>query len=212
MHMLLIKKSQRVSINPYKLEPLLNKFSTEMSNLIQCNVKILAVASDMINQLPADKYNHVERPYFESCLGKHIRHIVDHYLCFIRDVGQGLIDYEKRERDTQTETDKTYALAVINEISQFFIRAEKEGLCDKPLSVLLCSDVTLPEGEATQSSIRRELQFLHGHSVHHYALIAAMLRFYGVDTSREFGVAPSTLLHEKTLHEKTVENTVKVSA
>lgn len=175
----------------------MNKPSTDMSNLIQCNVKILAVASDMINQLPADKYNHVERPYFESCLGKHIRHIVDHYLCFIRDLGQGTIDYEKRQRDTQTETNKTYALSIISDISEFFIRSEKEGLSDKPLSVLLCSDVALPEGEATQSSVRRELQFLHGHSVHHYALIATMLRFYGVDMSREFGVAPSTLLHEE---------------
>jgi uncharacterized damage-inducible protein DinB len=170
-----------------------------MSSLIQCNVQILAVASDMINQLPADKYNHVESPYFESCLGKHIRHIVDHYLCFIRDLDNGVIDYEQRQRDTQTETNKVHALDVISDISRFFIQAEKENLRDKPLSVLLCSDVALPDGEATQSSVRRELQFLHGHSVHHYALIATMLRFYGMHTSREFGVAPSTLLHEKTV-------------
>jgi uncharacterized damage-inducible protein DinB len=182
-----------------KWEFLLNKSSTDMSNLIQCNVNTLAVASDMINQLPADKYNHVERPYFESCLGKHIRHIVDHYLCFIRDLDHGVIDYERRQRDTQIETNKTYALSIINDISEFFVRSEKDGLPDRPLSVLLCSDVALPEGEATQSSVRRELQFLHGHSVHHYALIATMLRFYGVDMSREFGVAPSTLLHEKTV-------------
>lgn len=177
----------------------MNKPSTDISSLIQCNVNILAAAKEMLAQLPTEKYNHVERPYFESCLGKHIRHIVDHYLCFIRDVDHGVIDYDKRQRDTKVETNKIYALSVINDISHFLIKSEKEGLRDKPLSVLLCSDVALPDGDATQSSVCRELQFLHGHSVHHYALIATMLRFYGVDMSREFGVAPSTLLHEKTV-------------
>jgi uncharacterized damage-inducible protein DinB len=155
----------------------------------------------MITHLPVDKYNHVERPYFESCLGKHMRHILDHYLCFMRDLADGVIDYEQRNRDSQLETDKDYALTVIAKITTFLetLSASK----DAPLQVLLCSDVEFPEGEATHSTVRRELQFLQGHTVHHYASIATMLRFYGVDTAREFGVAPSTLLHE---------DTVKVSA
>jgi uncharacterized damage-inducible protein DinB len=182
----------------------LNISSADMSNLLSCNVQTLAVASNMIRQLPTGKYNHVERPYFESCLGKHMRHILDHYLCFIRDLDSGVINYEKRQRDTQTETNKEYALSVIDNISCFFEAAISDGLRDSSLSVLLCNDVSLPEGEATQSSVRRELQFLHGHSVHHYALIATMLRFYGIGTDRELGVAPSTLLYEQKIHEQTV--------
>lgn len=175
----------------------MNILSADMSNLLDCNEQILAVASKMIRQLPKEKYNHVERPYFESCLGKHMRHIVDHYLCFIRDVDSGVINYEKRQRDTQIETDKDYALRIIDNIRHFFEEAMRNSVQDASLSVLLCNDVNLPEGEATQSSVRRELQFLHGHSVHHYALIATMLRFYGISTDRELGVAPSTLLYEK---------------
>ena len=144
----------------------------------------------MIQQLPADKYNHVEQPYFESCLGKHIRHIVDHYLCFIRDVGLGTINYEKRERNPQIETHRESALDTINDICDFLKTAQAQPLIDKTLTVRLCNDVSLPEGEATTSSIRRELQFLHGHTVHHYALIATMLRFYGVDIDSALGVAP----------------------
>jgi uncharacterized damage-inducible protein DinB len=191
----------------------LNISSADMSNLLACNVHTLAVASDMIRQLPTEKYNHVERPYFESCLGKHMRHILDHYLCFIRDLDSGVINYEKRQRDTQTETNKECALSVIDNISRFFETALREGLSDSSLSVLLCNDVSLPEGEATQSSVRRELQFLHGHSVHHYALIATMLRFYGISTDRDLGVAPSTLLHEQEVHEHKIhEKTLKASA
>lgn len=173
--------------------------STDLSHLIRCNLSTLSSASEMLKQLPNDKYNHVERPYFESCLGKHVRHILDHYLCFSRDLASGVIDYDQRQRDTQLETNKNYALTVIVEIETFFKQLLEKKVGDGALKVILCSDVNIPQGEATASSICRELQFLQEHTVHHYALIATMLRFYGVDTLQNFGVAPSTLLHEETV-------------
>jgi len=63
--------------------------STNLSDLIDCNLETLSAANKILEVLPADKYNHVERPYFESCLGKHLRHILDHYLCFKRDLTCG---------------------------------------------------------------------------------------------------------------------------
>lgn len=177
----------------------MNALSTDLSNLIRCNLSTLSSASEMIKRLPKEKYNHVERPYFESCLGKHVRHILDHYLCFARDLESGVIDYEQRQRDTQLETNKDYALTIIDKLQDFLRQLAEDNTQDGKLEVLLCNDVDLPQGEATQSSIMRELQFLQGHTVHHYALIATMLRFYGVDTTREFGIAPSTLVHEKTV-------------
>ena len=44
-----------------------------------------------------------------------------------------------------------------------------------------------------ESSALRELEFLHSHTVHHHALIAEKLNFYGIQTANDFGVAPSTL-------------------
>ena len=173
----------------------------DLANLIRCNRLTLASASQLIEQLPKDKYNHIESPYFESCLGKHMRHILDHYLCFQRDLDSGVIDYEQRQRQTQLETDKDYALVVIQQLDRFLLDLEQAHTEDRAIKVLLCNDVSLPLGEATDSSIRRELQFLQGHSVHHFALIAAMLRFYGITVSREFGIAPSTLVHEDTVKE-----------
>ncbi len=167
--------------------------------LVQCNIEELAKAAEMIERLPADKYNHVERPYFESCLGKHLRHILDHYLCFIRDLNTGTINYEQRDRNTQLETDKEYALSIIEEIQKQLIAIPQVLINTGQLSVLLCSDVDMPEGLATQSSVNRELQFLHGHTVHHFAIIAAMLRFYGLSAETGFGVAPSTILHQETV-------------
>jgi hypothetical protein len=47
------------------------------------------------------------------------------------------------------------------------------------------------------TSVGRELQFLVSHTVHHYAVIAAMLRPQGVEPGADFGVAPSTLVYEQ---------------
>jgi hypothetical protein len=47
------------------------------------------------------------------------------------------------------------------------------------------------------SSVLRELEFLQSHAVHHYSLIAALLRLHGIEPDAEFGVAPSTLKYWK---------------
>ena len=46
---------------------------------------------------------------------------------------------------------------------------------------------------AAPSSLARELQFLTSHTIHHFAVIALILRAMDVEVDREFGVAPSTL-------------------
>ena len=53
----------------------------------------------------------------------------------------------------------------------------------------------------SRSSVLRELDFLRSHTVHHYSLIAMLLRLHEIDPGAEFGVAPSTLRHweEETL-------------
>jgi hypothetical protein len=43
------------------------------------------------------------------------------------------------------------------------------------------------------SSLARELQFTLSHTVHHYALIALILRLQGFAPPADFGVAPATL-------------------
>jgi uncharacterized damage-inducible protein DinB len=175
----------------------LSTSSSHLSILIQCNINTLAAAINVIKQLPADQYTQVNSPYFESCLGKHFRHILDHYLCFERDLEKGVIDYDQRKRSRRLEADKDYALTLIGQTITFLAGMKEHA--DKPLQVILCNDISLPTGELTDSTVRRELQFLQGHTVHHYASIAIMLRFLGIEVPRDFGIAPSTLVHETTM-------------
>jgi len=174
-----------------------------ITHLIDNNIDTLQAAITLLETLPADRYTHVERPYFESSLGKHLRHIVDHYLCFQRDLEAGIIDYDQRLRDSQLESDRDYAINVIRTL-QSYLKTLKTTVStiaepDRTLNVLMCNDVDMPRGQMTHSSLGRELQFLQGHTVHHFALMAAMVRISGLHVDNDFGVAPSTLVHEKTV-------------
>jgi len=99
----------------------------------------------------------------------------------------------------QLESDKDYAAKVIDSIKIFLQQLKDSDEQDRELDVMMCSDINLPFGETTRSSVRRELQFLQGHTVHHFALMATMLKFYGINVPRDFGIAPSTLVHETTV-------------
>ncbi|MGH1484967.1 MAG: DinB family protein [Cellvibrionaceae bacterium] len=174
---------------------------THLQALIDSNLTTLAAAADLLAGLSAEKYTQIQRPYFESSMGKHLRHILDHYICFKRDFTAGLIDYDQRQRDCQLETDRDYAITIIEQLQDFLINLKSESNAGQSLKILMCNDVAAPEGEITESSLGRELQFLQGHSVHHYALMAAMMRFSGEHIDDHFGVAPSTIVHEETVKE-----------
>ena len=175
--------------------------NTHLDALINSNLGTLASAAELLTELSADRYTQIQRPYFESSFGKHLRHILDHYICFQRDFPKGLIDYDQRQRDCQLETDKEYALNVINTLRDFLETLKQTADENQSLKILMCNDVEVPQGEITESSLGRELQFLQGHSVHHYALMATMMRFSGEQIDSHFGVAPSTIVHEKTVKE-----------
>jgi len=175
----------------------------QILGLVDSNLHTLDAAIQLLSDLPSDLYSKVQKPYFESSLGKHMRHILDHYLCFRRDFHKGEIDYDQRHRDSQLETDKDYALTVCQDIRHFLSQLVIDCQADDSLQVLMCNDVDMPAGELTASSVGRELQFLQGHSVHHFALMATMMKLAGVDINQNFGVAPSTIVHN---------STVKVSA
>jgi hypothetical protein len=46
------------------------------------------------------------------------------------------------------------------------------------------------------SSVRRELQALSSHTIHHFALMAVTLRAHGLEVDPAFGMSPSTLRYQ----------------
>jgi len=129
-------------------------------------------------------------PVFPSSLGGHLRHDLDHYLNFLRGLPDGPIDYETRDRDVQLETHREYAMDKIRSILGDLKTLGLDG--QHPVAVRVEEDKEL---ELTQSTIRRELDFLLSHTIHHQAIISMIVRDMGLLVPEFYGVAPSTLRH-----------------
>ena len=130
-------------------------------------------------------------------IGPHLRHCLDFYLCFLRDLESGRIDYDRRDRDSPVEIDRSSALETIGRIGRRIQLIETDDI-ERPIEVL--HDRAPLEEDAScwhPSTVGRELRFLISHTVHHYALIALILRMQGVEPGDEFGVAPATLANWK---------------
>ncbi len=128
-------------------------------------------------------------------IGLHLRHCLDFYLCFLRDLESGRIDYDRRDREAGVEIDRSSALETIERIIRRMELIDGEHI-ERPIEVL--HDRAPSEEDAScwhPSTVGRELRFLVSHTVHHYALIAMILRMQGVEPGDEFGVAPATLAH-----------------
>jgi len=128
-----------------------------------------------------------------SPVGIHVRHLLDHYQALLDGLATGVVDYEARHRDAPVERDRSLALTMIREILRQLDGLDREP-ADRPLQVNLQSLVQAgAAADWSQSTLKRELQFLVSHTVHHFALIRALLRHTEFEPQEPFGVAPSTI-------------------
>lgn len=132
-----------------------------------------------------------------SSVGEHFRHNLEFGRSLIDGLESARIDYGKRRRDRRIEKERGFAVQKFEELISSI-----DDLRDSEQSLALDVRSEVDEDLWLRSSLARELEFLHSHTVHHYALIAAKLDSLGIDLSPEFGVAPSTLKYWKSLSSK----------
>jgi uncharacterized damage-inducible protein DinB len=168
--------------------------SMSINDHITDNLRALRQGLDLLHRMDDRLYAAIQRPYFQYGVGSHFRHCLDAYQCFLRGVAAGRIDYDERERDERIEQQRARAMARLE--------ATIEKLANLPLAdgatpLLVKLEAADPQDERAwnQSSLGRELHFLLSHTIHHYALIALMLRLQGFHPAEDFGIAPSTLAH-----------------
>lgn len=166
----------------------------EEKRLVAGCVGALEQGRALLERLDDRLYNDTAGLPVQSGVGSHFRHCLDFYHAFLKGVERGRVNYNRRERDITVERDRACAAAKI-EIAV-------EGVCalaglpgDTRLQVgPEDSDPDLTDGWCA-STLARELQFLFSHTLHHFALIALLLRLQGFEPGTEFGVAPSTLAY-----------------
>ena len=155
----------------------------------------LAQVAELVAATPAPAYR--RRSATEDAIGAHIRHLLEHYESLLRDVDMA-VDYARRERDPEVETQPQAATRRIAEVRRR-LAALPARYADHTLPVVHHQEAA--DGATTavelRSSLARELQFLLSHTVHHLALIAILARHQGLEVPPDFGVAPSTLRHRR---------------
>lgn len=167
--------------------------------IIRDNILFLRQGIDLLGQLNEEMYVKTVTRFFNSGIGKHIRHNLDHYDMFLAGLQTGYVDYDGRLRDPRVETDRHYATQKMLSIISRLEGIDAQRLED-PIAVKMNEGEEMGDSSShSQSTIRRELQFLLSHTVHHYALIAIILKIQGFDCDEDFGVAPSTLKYQQSV-------------
>ena len=128
------------------------------------------------------------RPTKYGLVGAQFRHNLDFVNAFLNGLAERRIDYNERTRDVRVETVPEYAI----EQMLFAIR-RLESLSFHQLDRLVLVRSEINEDRWHTSSVSREIEFLHSHTVHHFALIAKILSSSGHQVHEDVGVAPSTL-------------------
>lgn len=154
--------------------------------LIAANLAVLGQGAQLLARLDDAAYTRVITPLFDYGVSSHVRHCLDSYTSFLQGLDGGLIDYDRRARDVCIERDRHYAQSRIAAT----MKALQSLMPDLSATLLQARQDSL---HWAVTSLERELQFLLSHTVHHYALVALMLRAQGIETGKELGVAPSTL-------------------
>ena len=151
---------------------------------------------DLLSLMNNQNYSQPLSTFNGSSVGQHVRHIVDFYLCLINGIEAAKINYDKRERNPNIETD---CLTAKNMMA---IIANKVQGVDITASVEVCSSFVADENielKLIPSSIGRELMYAYDHAIHHLAIvkIGMQIHFPEIKISKNLGVAPSTLKYRQ---------------
>lgn len=163
-----------------------------MDELIEDNRACLDQGIALLKRIDPDLYNRPCATCFDSAIGGHIRHNTDHFEQFLAGFESGRVDYDARTRDERVQTDPVFAISLMESLKAA-LGAIGEHALDRTVEVRMdggsCSRWTV-------SSVRRELQFLISHTIHHYAMIVTIAMANGFNDFPEgFGIAPSTRKH-----------------
>ncbi|MFP4138523.1 MAG: DinB family protein [Halomonas sp.] len=163
-----------------------------LDTLVEENRWSLQQLEAFLAMLSPAQYRHAFDAAGRQTLGRHLRHILDHFQALLDGVGAGRIDYESRERDPRLEREPGLARERLAEIRRGLERLTEHSSTAMELTYPVeAGGVSL----SLPTSLARELAFLTSHTVHHMALLGLLAERLGVVLPEHFGVHPSTLRH-----------------
>jgi hypothetical protein len=153
---------------------------------------IFVQLSDSLNQLSSEQYIQPCKTLFNNTIGQHVRHIIELFQCLENGYEAGIVNYEKRKRDTEIETDKELAGRLLLDIHRGLSRD------NKVLTLEACYDDHINQAINIETNYHREIAYNLEHTIHHMALIrVGITEISTIQLPDDFGVASSTVKYRK---------------
>lgn len=167
-----------------------------MSADLEAIHSLLEQGCDVAARTSPDEWTAPDASFRNSSLGQHFRHALDHVAALVDGLESGRIDYDARRRDPAIEAQPEAAVAFARRLCESL--AELGARHPETTALVVRSSCRCDEivGEGG-STFGRELQFLVSHTVHHFAIMGSICHRLGMETSGDFGMAPSTLKHRQ---------------
>jgi hypothetical protein len=145
-----------------------------------------------LQQLTAGQYVKECNSLSGASIGKHVRHIIELFQSLQNGYENGIINYDKRKRDTRIENEKQWALTLLHEIRLDLNRSDKE------LSLESSYDDDSMEVIYIKTNYNREIVYNLEHAIHHMALIRIGINeVSSIELPENFGVASSTVRYKQ---------------
>jgi len=132
---------------------------------------------------------HCKTPVASSTIGKHVRHVIDHFHAYQRGIESGCIDYNVRSRCADLEAQPLLATAQLEQFNLWLSGSPRDSF-----ELSLVTEVSTLDRLSVnlQSNSHRELVYLLNHTYHHIALATTLARTLDVSPPERLGVAPAT--------------------
>lgn len=149
----------------------------------------LAQVETILDAIARQSLVDAQQLFLDSRSGPHLRHIHDHFLAMLDGLDEGVIDYNRRHRESPEEHDADLTAARLEMIRSALAVAD---LGDRPVQVISEIDCFVTANARLDSTLHRELLFLINHTIHHAAFIKAALAQRGIGLPEYIGLAPGT--------------------
>jgi hypothetical protein len=161
-----------------------------MTTVIDASIHTLNKSVSLLNQLNDSQLSNATIPPYFSCIGAHVRHILDVYDCILEGLDSKVIDLTSRKRDERMNCDCSYSIskveAIITKLSQIDLNTIQQT------GYTLRDDLGLGLIEMNYT-LDAALSQANSHAIHHYAIINYILdRLELTFEDADFGYNPTS--------------------
>ncbi len=159
-----------------------------MNPIIASTSHTLLKSKSLLNELSDQQLSDTTVSPYYSCVGSHIRHILDFFDCILDGMTSGTIDLTARNRDELIASNCNYAVENVDRILNRLYSLNTDF--DTPFDVV----DDLGQGSITvRHTLGGVLAQANSHTIHHYAIISYILDRLQIEVrDATFGYNPTT--------------------